>query len=344
MFNFDEPIVIRNRTLDPHNQIICKLYAAETSILDRLRFLPYYFLRRGFVKVCQTVMPIDKKLEVIETYDEYIGTIKFRYYAAKTKTKDTIMYFHGGAFAFGNIESHDGICRMITRACNKNVILFEYRLSPEYQYPAALEDSFDVYQYLKKQLKLENHDITFMGESAGGNLALALSQYLEDRDYKQPNALILVVPPTSELRQNMPQSAIDFEKGPSRLDLESCLYYTEKYTGGKQSRNPYVFPILRPSFAYAPRTLIVTAGFDVLHDDGVSLYHKMLADNPNIYHICFETLTHEFLFLYHHIPIVKNLFTIIRSFTENNDAEHIKKQINTVKNDIVQYEMSETRK
>lgn len=340
-FDFDKPIVINNKRLDPHNQILCRVFNEKADLFTRLDLIPHYFLRKIFTSSCLKVMPNDITLKKIPSFDKKVKNIMTRKYTVNEKSQKIILYFHGGAFTLGNIDSHDGICRAICKTSNVNLINFNYRLAPENKYPAAQNDAMKIYQYLIEEKKINPCDIIFIGESAGANLAISLSIKLNQIRYPQPGKIIMVAPPSGQLHYFGTQSGITFRDGPSRLDLNSCKKFTEYYVGNGDYNDPMIFPILQEDFSFLPQALICTAGFDILHDDGIALYHKIKKQNDNVYHICFDTLTHEFMFLYHHIPVVSELFKLIDKFIKFDDTIEIEKSLNDAINNIVLYELSE---
>ncbi|MBF13588.1 MAG: hypothetical protein CMF46_04415 [Legionellales bacterium] len=341
--DFNKPIVIKNRKLDSHNQALCKEFSEKGDLFNQLGLIPNYFARKIFTRACRQVMQCDQSLDSIETIDETLHHKKIRRYNVnKTATKKVLLYFHGGSFVYGSIDSHDGICRTIARETDINTICFDYSLSPENKFPHALNDSLAVYDHIMETNNLSEEDIIFIGESAGANLAISLCIKLNQIHRKQPSKLILIVPPSGQLHHFGSDSSIAYSNGPSRLDIEACRRYTNLYIGDNDWNNPLIFPILQQDYSFIADTLIVTAGFDVLRDDGIALFHKIKNTKKHTYHLCFDTLTHEFLFLHHHIPVVNELFKLLRVFCRDDYRSSITNVMSDINNNLILYELSES--
>ena len=109
----------------------------------------------------------------------------------------TLLFFHGGGWVTGNIESYDSVCSTMARMTDRIVVSVDYRLAPEYPFPTALEDCYCVAKELfLNQSSLDAEDVTIIGDSAGGNLAAALSLMARDRREFFPKQQILIYPAT----------------------------------------------------------------------------------------------------------------------------------------------------
>src|ERR1700678_3464451 len=115
------------------------------------------------------------------------GDIPLRIYtpvAAAAETLPALLFFHGGGFVIGNIDTHDGLCRIIANEAGRRVIAVDYRLAPEHKYPAAIEDAYAALTYVEAnatQLGVDANRLAVGGDSAGGGLAAAVSQMAKEK-------------------------------------------------------------------------------------------------------------------------------------------------------------------
>jgi acetyl esterase len=192
-----------------------------------------------------------------------------QYWPAKSDSLPLIVHFHGGRFISGDLESHDPLCRQLAQAANARVLAVEYRLSPEHPFPAAAEDARSALAWAIEVSAC----VAVMGDSAGANLAAVAAQY--HRGCSQVGAQVLVYPmiePTCSLASHR-----EFVTGygPSSEDMQRGwrLYLQNEL----DLRSPSVSPLYEQDLHNLPPTLIITAEFDPLRDEG-ELYAQMLRD------------------------------------------------------------------
>ncbi|GAC1372199.1 MAG: alpha/beta hydrolase [Aquirhabdus sp.] len=186
-----------------------------------------------------------------------------------------LLFFHGGSFIVGDVDTHDDPCRMFCQHGQMQVLSVSYRLLPEHPSPAAIEDCLDTLQWAHAHasgLGADPTKIAVGGDSAGGNLAAVVSQLAVDTDYA-PAAQLLMYP-SLDLVNDYP-SHHDFGQGLflSRVDVEYC-----KELHLSRSLLPFTDPRISPIFgnlAALPPALIVTAAFDSLRDEGETYAIKM---------------------------------------------------------------------
>ncbi len=181
-----------------------------------------------------------------------------------------IVFYHGGGWAQGSLDSHDSLCRILAKKTGALVMAVDYRLAPEHTYPAAVNDAYAALVWASENGKALNADtsrIAVAGDSAGGNLAAAVC--LMARDRKGPairfQALIYPAVESAYLRT---ASYKMFAKGYmlTRKDVDKFI---EMYLPDRKDRlDPYASPILALSHRDLPPALVVTAEFDVLRDEG----------------------------------------------------------------------------
>ena len=201
------------------------------------------------------------------------------------KTYPVLLFFHGGGWVTESIDNYERICARMAAATNHIVVSVEYRLAPEYPFPTGLEDCYAaakaVYtnQFL---LNVEPEDITIIGDSAGGNLAAAVSLLAKERGEFMPRQQILIYPAVNNDYTETSQFASVRENGTDFLltagKMQDYIDLYAREEADKQS--PYFAPILQEDLSGQPRTLIITAEFDPLRDEGEA-YGKALLEAGN---------------------------------------------------------------
>jgi len=236
------------------------------------------------------------------------GKIRIRiYFPIEYKKKySIIMYYHGGGFVFGNIETHDNICRLLSNMSGFAVISVDYRLAPEYKFPTAVIDSYDAVRWVADngdKLDLDTSKIAVAGDSAGGNISASIS--LMDRD-KGENIIKYqaLIYPATNMVDNSP-SINEFGEG-YFLTYELMRFFGLSYfKEAKDALNPYASPIFG-NLDKLPPSIVITAEYDPLRDQG-ELYSYLLRKNGNI-STCtrYKGMIHGFLSFYRYVDAGKD--------------------------------------
>lgn len=193
-----------------------------------------------------------------------------------------LLFFHGGGWVTGNIDSYDKVCHHMARLTNRMVVSVDYRLAPEHRFPAAIEDCYAVARdlYLDASLfGMQPEQIAIIGDSAGGNLAAAVSLLARDRGEFLPTHQILIYPATynnhgaSSPYRSIRDNGTDFLLTSKRIRDYMNLYISRP----DDKFNPYFAPLLADSLENQPKTLVITAEFDPLRDEGED-YARQLAN------------------------------------------------------------------
>lgn len=193
------------------------------------------------------------------------------------------LYYHGGGFVIGSIEGHDDLCRHLADRAECVVASVEYRLAPEHPFPAAVDDGAAAYRWVREhvdELNLDPDRIAVAGDSAGGNIAAVTSQWALDHDVEPPHSQLLVYPKTDE--GGPYPSREHFAEG-FYLPRPLIEWFTEHYLGeadynGPSEDHPRISPIAYEHTGDVPPTIVVTAGFDPLRDEGEA-YADYLEDH-----------------------------------------------------------------
>jgi acetyl esterase len=207
------------------------------------------------------------------------GPIAVRIYRASLEpNQPVIVYFHGGGFVIGNLESHDGTCRRLSHGIGCTVVSVDYRLAPEHVYPAAVDDSFAATEWVAEHadvLKIDKARIAVAGDSAGGNLAAVVAIVARDRGGPAICHQLLTYPVTD--------MAFKSESYTSNgtgyfLTKDMMAWFGLQYVPtGHDIEDPLLSPLYHKNLAGLPPATVITAEYDPLRDEGEA-YAKKLQD------------------------------------------------------------------
>ena len=247
-------------------------------------------------------------------------SIPVRIHEPKKQTSgQLILFFHGGGWATENIDTYHRICESLARRLGRRVLSVDYRLAPEHPFPAGLEDCYAAAEFLYKNtasLGAAAEDIVLMGDSAGGNLAAAVSLMARDRGAFSVKKQILIYPAVSSdhsARSPYPsvrENGSDFILTSKRMQDYTGLYITRE----EDLRNPYFAPILMEDLRGQPETLIVTAQYDPLRDEGEDYGSRLQKAGNTVRILRMEDALHGFLSLPPRFSHVKKTCDAIEEF------------------------------
>lgn len=204
--------------------------------------------------------------------------------------KYVILYCHGGGYSTGSSLYARTLTGKLAASTSMDVLSFDYRLAPEHPYPAAAEDAMQVWNYLML-LGYGARDIIVAGDSAGGNLALSLTLKLKEEGRLLPRGLMLMSPwtdLTSSGKSHVSKAEIDPVLNASYLDE-----MIRNYADGQELTNPYISPLFG-DYAGFPPTYIQVGSNEILLDDSVMLYKKLLKANVSVKLDMFRGMWHVF--------------------------------------------------
>ncbi len=205
-------------------------------------------------------------------------TVPVRVYApGNNGPLPVVVYYHGGGWVEGSINSHDTLCRILAKKTGALVVSVDYRLAPEHVFPAAINDAYAALLWVNgngKQLKADTKKIAVAGDSAGGNLAAAVC--LMARDKKGPAiAFQALIYPAVDCTSLATESYKMFADGFMNTRAEMEKYISIYLPDVKDRTSPYASPLLAPDHRNLPPALIITAAFDVLRDEGEAYARKL---------------------------------------------------------------------
>ena len=225
-----------------------------------------------------------------------------------------VLQLHGGGYIDGLGDLHrDFAVKQAVLSDASEAFLVDYRLAPENIYPAALDDAVKVYRELIKRVDPKN--LVVFGDSAGGNLALALSLYLKSNDLPQPGLLILLSPWTT-FEISLPSRSKNAETD-LILGVTNPKMYNEvckpTYNGKISPDDPRLSPI-HADLSGLPPILIQVGGFEMFVDDGIELLRKASADNLDVTLSIYRGMSHDFALLLPELDDSIKSFAEIKSF------------------------------
>jgi acetyl esterase len=190
-----------------------------------------------------------------------------------------LVYYHGGGFTYGDLDTHDGVCRVLCRHAGAHVLAVDYRLAPEHPFPAAVEDARAALHWAfghAASLGADPRRIGVGGDSAGGNLSAVVAQLAAHDGGRAPVLQLLIYPATDFTRRHPSRDL--FGEG-FLLTASEMKWFEANYLGPEttQAGDPRASPLLAEDLSGLAPALVVTAAFDPLRDEGEA-YAQALAD------------------------------------------------------------------
>jgi len=207
-----------------------------------------------------------------------------------------LVYFHGGGFVMGNLDTHDNLCRSLARQTEAVVVSVAYRLAPEHKFPAAPHDCHAATCWLVEhaaELGFDGSRLAVVGDSAGGNLALAVSQLAAQRKGPKIRYQCLFYPVTDAGCDS--QSFEAFAES-YLLSAKAMRWFWQQYLQEDgQADDPLASPLRAESLAGLPPTTLFTAGFDPLRDEGEALAECLREAGVAVRMQRYEGMIHGFI-------------------------------------------------
>jgi acetyl esterase len=228
------------------------------------------------------------------------GALALRLYRPRPGVLPIALFLHGGGWVLNDLDTHDRLCRRIARRSGWMIAALDYRLAPEHRHPAAIEDARFAFGWLLEnaaQLEGDASLTAAVGESAGGGIVAALTLQLRDAGAPQPAFQVLVYPGV-DVPGRWPSHA---ERG-TGYTLDSALiqwslerYLPLDFDPADPYRDPYLFPIAAPDLSGLPPTLMMTAEFDPMRDEGIAYAERLAAAGVEVEHVHAADQMHGFL-------------------------------------------------
>jgi acetyl esterase len=258
------------------------------------------------------------------------GHLALRMYAGDSGAdKPLIIYFHGGGWVIGDLQTHHSCCQLLSAHTGCTVVSLDYRLAPEHPYPAAHDDALEGTRWIAKHLEElgpNNGQLILAGDSAGANLATCTCLALEDAERTVIAGQLLIYPTTDHYSTHYASSV---EKGTGyALTTKMMHWFWDSYIGKVQSKqgigtgtaNPIpvrATPLHASNLATLPATLLVTAENDPIRDQGIAYADKLRANGVDLHHSHFEEAEHGFACTEGQTPDFQRYMATTKSWLES---------------------------
>jgi acetyl esterase len=238
--------------------------------------------------------------QIGEVRDMLANSVAVRVYRPAGVAADAalpaLVFFHGGGWVIGDIDTHDVLCRQLTGEAGIMVISVEYRLAPEAKFPAAADDAWAATRWVvanAQRLGVDPARLAVGGDSAGGNLAAVVA--LMARDAGAPSIkLQALLYPVTDARTDT-RSYRDFADG-YMLTRDGMRWFFDHYLPSASAADDWrVSPLRAASVAGVAPALIVTAGFDPLRDEGEAYAHRLRDAGVTVDYLCYGGMIHGFV-------------------------------------------------
>ena len=206
------------------------------------------------------------------------------------------LFFHGGGWVIGDVNTHDVLCRQLTAASGASVISVDYRLAPEHKFPAAVDDAWAATRWVvahASELGVDARRVAVAGDSAGGNLAAVVARMARDAGGPAIALQVLIYPVTDVGAES--KSYGDFAEG-YMLTRDGMRWFTNHYLKSPGDAQDWrVSPLRAASLARLPPALVITAGFDPLRDEGAAYAGRLTDAGVQVDYINYGGMIHGFM-------------------------------------------------
>lgn len=235
------------------------------------------------------------------------GPVSIRLYRARPgkagDTQPALIYFHGGGWVIGSLDSHDGVCRGLANGANCTVLSVDYRLAPEHKFPAAVEDAVAATQWIAetaKELGIDAGRLAVGGDSAGGNLAAVVAQHARDRGAPKLRFQLLIYP-ACDMSMTLPSITELAEQLP--LTRSTMKWFIDLYLRDSADVGDWrASPLKAKSLSNLPPAYVLTADCDPLRDEGEAYAAALKAAGVPVEAKRFEGQIHGFMTMGKFIP------------------------------------------
>lgn len=264
--------------------------------------------RQAMVMMAQMMGPKDVPIGKVEnlTMPGEAGEIALRLYtpvAAGSEALPALIFFHGGGWVIGDLETHDGFCRILANEAGVKVIAVDYRLAPEHKFPAAVNDAVAAVKWVEinaATLGVDANRMAVGGDSAGGGLSAVTAQTAKANGGPHLAFQLLMFPVT--------------QLGEETASLRACAegYFLERagmewfqshYLPEDADRNdPRISPLRAPDVSGLPPAYVMLAGFDPLHDEGLDYAEKLRMAGVPVTVADYPDMVHDFIMMHAVVP------------------------------------------
>jgi acetyl esterase len=269
-----QPVVVDGTALDVEMQLILRASSLQPKRMTKT-------IEAGRATIDREARAVAGRPPIGSVHERLItgpeSDLMIRVYRPRglTGVSPALLFFHGGGFVYGSLDSHDGVCRFLAEYAQIWVVAVDYRLAPEHPFPAAHDDGWAAYTWLREhadELEIDVDRIAVGGDSAGGTIAAVLAHRGRDAGCA-PAFQFLIYPPTDATTRR--KSRDIFAKG-YWLSDELMEFFLDQYLPpGTDRSDPRVSPLLAESLADLAPAYVLTAGFDPLRDEAEAYAHAL---------------------------------------------------------------------
>jgi acetyl esterase len=267
--------------------------------------IPIADARAGYLAMAQMAEAEPRELAVVRdlTCPGPGGDIPLRLYDKSDRREPgpVVMFFHGGGFTIGDLDTHNAVCTELAHGLDMPVIAVHYRLAPEAPFPAAPDDCEAATRWVAgspAELGVQVTGLITTGDSAGGNLTIVVTQALGDEPAAVPVLVQAPIYPVAGPIEHT-SSFKSFGEG-FLLTARTMGFFTKSYAGDEQSKRNY--PILHEDHAKAPPTVLITAGLDPLRDSGRDYAAHLIQHGVDVTYIEAKGNIHGFITIRKAVP------------------------------------------
>jgi acetyl esterase/lipase len=239
-----------------------------------------------------------KGLSIFNSHFADMGTLRLRFYTPENTNKDSnlpvVVYYRGGGWVIADLDTYDASASAMARKANAIVVSVDYPMAPEHKFPAAHDQALEAYKYIVKHAKSwgGNADrIGLVGESAGGNLALATAIAARDQKITVPVAIVSIYP-VATTNMDTPSKKEDAAAKP--LNTPMMTWFFDKVLNSDSDQRDPRLNLVAADLKNLPPVTIINAEIDPLRSDGDMIADKLKAAGNNVTHQVYPGVTHEF--------------------------------------------------
>ncbi len=229
------------------------------------------------------------------------GEIPLRLYrplgSAAQARLPVLVYYHGGGWVIGDLDTHDTLCRELANGSGCAVVSVDYRMGPEHRFPAAVDDSIAALRWVHanaQRLQVDAARIAVGGDSAGGNLAAVVAIAARDAN-GPPLAFQLLIYPATDMRRIAPSHEANGQG--YLLTRDTIAYFHDHYMDAKDDLDWRASPLLHENLGGLPPAFVLTAGYDPLRDEGLQYAQQLTQAGTRSTLVCFERQIHGFILM-----------------------------------------------
>jgi acetyl esterase len=256
-------------------------------------------MRQVMVKALDRRASIPGLPNAVETHDVLIGeALPARLYRPSDRRGPfaVLVYLHGGGWVAGSVDTHDPFCRLLSQEAGIIILSVDYRLAPEHPFPAALDDALDAYRWALEHVGDFGGDpkrLALGGDSAGANLAAVVANRLGEVELSGTLSALLLLYPVTDHHTGQHPSYVENATGYG-LSADLMRWFWRQYAFGVPRTDPQVSPLRLEPLPVLPPTLVATAEYDPLRDEGVAYAEKLQAGGVAVTHLHADDMHHNF--------------------------------------------------